>query len=44
MKDIINLNERRNGKTKERVLVTPEEYDHLVTLGFDAQNFTIDFN
>jgi hypothetical protein len=33
-----------NNQKEERILVTPEEYDHLVTLGFDAQDFTVDFN
>ncbi len=33
-----------NNQKEERILVTPEEYEHLVSLGFDAQDFTVDFN
>jgi CheY-specific phosphatase CheX len=33
-----------NNQKEERILVTPEEYDDLVSLGFDAQDFTVDFN
>jgi hypothetical protein len=36
------LNERRKDKTKEPVLVTLEEYDHLTGLGAEPDNFVVD--